>query len=90
MEPLFVVIFFIMLITFFAIISACSEDDVNSDGFIAGLAVFFAIIMIFYTVIIAGNYVEDYYKLGWIDGKTGGQQYELISNPDSTKTWEKK
>lgn len=88
MDVLLVLTFLIMLGAFFLMISGISDD--NDGEVVFAFALVFSIIMITFVISITKSYVEDYYKLGWIDGKTGGQQYELISNPDSTKTWEKK
>lgn len=65
-----------------------SFDKKNSP--VLHLVVFFLIL----AAIIMGIYVDDnaknYYKQGQIDSYNGNMRYQLIVNPDSTRTWELK
>lgn len=45
-------------------------------GFIAG-------------IVVASNIIEDRYKEGQIDALTGTVHYELVTQPDSSRVWER-
>ena len=58
------------------------------DDFDKGVYIGILIASIFWLMMIFLAIVPEQQKVGQIDALTGNIKYELVVNPDSTRTWE--
>ena len=60
------------------------------DKYLPGVLIGVVIVIIITVITIISDPYSEGYKQGQIDALTGTVHYELVTSPDSTRSWERK